>query len=107
MGRKRMGETIKYHVKTEKGIIVFTGSIKQISANFNVSDRVIYKAYYEGKKILDQYFIVPTSTDYDTNVSPAQIQEHLWTEDGKRNYEHKVGYPNRYKDSSCVRFTPL
>lgn len=102
-----MGANLTYNVKTDKGIIIFTGTIKQISNNFNTSEHLINKCYYEGKKLFDQYYIVPFSVEYDTNISPQSIEEHLWTPDGKRNYEHKRGYPNRYKDAACRRFTPL
>ena len=103
-----MGEYLTgYHVKTDKGVIIFTGSIKQIADYFNTSDRLIYKCYYEGKRYLNQYWIVPYSIEYDKNISPSQLHEHLFTSDGKRNYEYRAGYPNRYKDSSCRRFTPL
>ena len=102
-----MGENLTYNVKTEKGVVIFTGTIKQIAANYNTSEKTIYTAYYEGKRLFDQYYIVPYSTEYDTTISPAKIQEHLWTEDGKRNYEYKAGYPNRYRDAACRRFTPL
>ena len=103
-----MGESLTgYHVKTEQGVIIYTGSILQIADYFSTSDRIIYKCYYEGKKYLNKYWIVPYSIEYDSNVSPSKIQEHLWTPDRKRNYEYKQGYPNRYKDSSCRRFTPL
>ena len=107
-----MGESVGknpfvFNVKNEKGLIIFTGTIKQIAANFNASDGNIYKCYYEGKRYMDQYSIIPVDCDRDTTISQAKIQEHLWTDKGARNYEYKKGYPNRYKDAACRRFTPL
>lgn len=103
-----MGEYLTtYNVQTEKGVVIFTGTIKQISSYFNTTEKIIYTCYYSGKQYLHKYWIVPVTVDYDTNISPDKIHDHLWTEDGKRCYDRRQGYPNRYKDSSGRRFTPL
>lgn len=98
---------IVYNVTNDKGLIIFTGTMKQIAARFNTDDRLMYKYYYEGKKFLNTYTIAPATSEFDTDMSPLQLKEHLWTEKGRRNYEYKKGYPNRYRDASCRRFTPL
>ena len=96
-----------FKLKNDAGITVFEGSLRQIGNQYDMTREVVYKYYAEGKKIGGEYTIYKATEDFDYKAEPESIQEHLFTPDGNRRYDRKKGYPNRYKDAGCVRFTPL
>lgn len=110
-----MGEPIKkydnakgvFKLKNDSGVTIFEGSLRQIGNQFNMTREAVHKCYDEGKKIANKYAIYKATEDFDYKETPESITEHLFTPDGHRRYERKKGYPNRYKDAGCRRFTPL
>lgn len=91
-----------FQMKTATGEIAFEGTISQIANLLKVTKGDVYDAKNTGKWIKD-YKIIPS---YKA-VTRSDIDEHLYDEKGARKYEYKYGFPNRYKGSSGVRFTPL
>ena len=96
-----------FQLKDDSGITIFEGSLRQIGNQFDMPRELVYKYYSEGKKIVDKYTIYKATEEFDYKAQPESIQEHLFTPDGNRRYEYKKGYPNRYRDAGCRRFTPL
>ena len=111
MGRQRVGEYMRdqiYYVIDDKGHVVFDGTLKVIGNRFKMDEQEIKKVIVKGEKILDSLKIITAYQYNNRNVTKSiSVQEHLFNEDGSRKYEYRRGYPNRYKDASCVRFTPL
>lgn len=91
-----------YRVTSPSGEIEFEGTINQIANILKVTRPEIYDAKNTGKWIKDHKI-----TQIYREVQRSDIDEHLFNENGTRKYEYKYGFPNRYKGSSGVRFSPM
>lgn len=88
----------------EHGLQIFEGNIEQVSNMLKVSKGEIYDAK-NGDVLIRGKYTVWLKTEEE--LTKEAIHDHLYNPDGSRRYEYKKGFPNRYKDASCVRFTPL
>ena len=88
----------------EQGVPIFDGNIEQVSNMLKVSKGEIYDAKNGDVLIKGKYTVVLKTEE---ELTKEAIREHLYNPDGSRKYQYKKGFPNRYKDASCVRFTPL
>lgn len=87
----------------DKNELVFEGNIEQVANLLNVSQSDIQSIKNTGETINGKYKV----TEIVTKITSTDVENHLFKENGTRLYNRKPGYPNRYKDASCVRFTPL
>lgn len=104
MGRRGVDEPVNVFNVYEKGIQIFEGNAEQVSNLLKVSKGEIYDAKNGDVLIRGKYTVWLKSEE---EITKEAIHDHLWTADGRRKYEYKKGMPNRYKDASSVRFTPL
>lgn len=88
----------------EQGVPIFDGNIEQVSNMLKVSKGEIYDAKNGDVLIKGKYTVVLKTEE---ELTKEAIHDHLYNPDGSRRYDYKKGFPNRYKDASCVRFTPL
>lgn len=93
-----------YVAKNLNGEIVCEGSADRVSNILKISKIGLIDACKEKRIVKGKYIIY--EADKET-ITPSKLHDHLYREDGGRAYEYKKGFPNRYKDASCVRFTPL
>lgn len=91
-----------FEMRTATGELAYEGTISQIANLLKVSKGDVYDAKNTGKWLKDYKIIHSTKL-----VTRSDVEQHLYDERGARRYEYKHGYPNRYKGSSGVRFTPL
>ena len=96
-----------YYVIDEKGKVVFDGTMKVLANHFGMSENDIRKIFLQGKKLNGWTILTAYQFNAERTTTTVSLQEHLFNEDGTRRYEFRHGYPNRYKDASCRRFTPL
>lgn len=94
-----------YYVQDLNNRIIFEGNTIQICEFLHATQNTINKARNEGKLVNGKYYILFEKEQPITKK--FNNRSHLYTEKGERSYEQKKGCPNRYKDASCVRFTPL
>lgn len=95
-----------YVLKNFEGYIVFEGTIRQIENFLRIDKEKIIKAIYSDG-FIKGYQIISVFDNNQIKEKQITRQEHLFNEDGSRRYQYRHGYPNRYKDSHSVRFTPL
>lgn len=103
-----MGAHLKteYVLKNSDGIVVFEGTSTRISNFLRIDKTKFLNAYYSTGWI-NGYQILSIFENNELKENNVSKQNHLFNEDGSRRYYYRKGYPNRYKDSHCVRFTPL
>ena len=101
-----MGEYMSdnYIARDLNGTVICEGSADRVSNILRITRIGLIDACNEKRIIKGKYMV--SSTDKE-DITPSKLRDHLFREDGGRAYEYKKGYPNRYKDASCVRFTPL
>lgn len=94
-----------YIAKDLSGNTVCVGNSENVASILKITSMSLVEAYNNNSIVKGKYLIY--KADDKDLVTPSKLHEHLFREDGGRAYEYKPGYPNRYKDASCVRFTPL
>ena len=94
-----------YIAKDLSGNTVCVGNAENVASILKITTMGLVEAYNNNSIVKGKYLIY--KADDKDLVTPSKLHDHLFREDGGRAYEYKQGYPNRYKDASCVRFTPL
>ena len=104
MGRKRVGKFMNIFSITEHGVPIFEGTIDQVGNMLNMTRCDIYDAIDDSTLIEGKYLIHKRT---ESEISSNMLHDHLFNSDGSRRYEYRSGFPNRYKDASSKRFTPM
>lgn len=105
MGGKRVGANIEYlKVRDTNGMVLFSGTPEEIAVMLKIDVKEVNHSRECGRLVRNKYRI---ELDNDANTVPRSVKEHLFDEFGNRRYEWKPNMPNRYKDASCRRFSPL
>lgn len=99
-----MGELMNIFIVREHGIPVFEGGIDQTANLLKVSKSDIYDAVDDETLVRGRYTVEKKTEE---EIRSDSLQEHLFNPDGTRRYEYKKNFPNRYKDASSRRFTPM
>ena len=126
MGKVRPANCVKTYTvyKTDNPKeIVFVGRNFDLVFFFNMSSPILYSAFKHDEDVIAGYKLrlsTPEEIDYLFGTFPYQtLGEYIkysrklsYSEEAKidmniRDYSYKKGRPNRYRDSSSVRFTPL
>ena len=89
---------------TEHGVPIFEGTIDQVGNLLHMTRCDIYDAIDDGRLVGGKYLVHKRD---EAEISTNMLQEHLFNSDGSRKYEYRQGFPNRYKDASSRRFTPM
>ena len=97
--------TDNFIAKTIDGEIVCEGTAERVANILKVTKLAVFEACKNKQVVRGKYLLY--DADSKDAMTPSKLKEHLYKEDGRRAYGYKKGYPNRYKDASCVRFTPL
>lgn len=93
-----------YIVKDLSGCVICDGSADRVANILKITKMDLVTSCKDKLIVKGKYLIFEKDKEI---ITQSKIENHLFREDGGRAYDYKKGYPNRYKDASCVRFTPL